>query len=171
MKLTLPYPISANDFMGSFIPKGGKRPIPFVTPEAKAYKRDCGWIAKAAGCAEPTTKPIDIASVVLHPRTIGPKGKATGAMMDLDNVFKVTLDALKGVVYVDDKQIKHIGDVEYGEPTEHGALIVEILEFVPRPAPLFAGFPEDAASREIFSKVVKAPPVAQPALEYGKEPF
>lgn len=171
MRLTLPYPISVNDFMGRFIPKGGTRAIPFVTPEAKAYKRDCGWIAKAAGCVEPTKKPIDIAAVVLHPRTIGPKGKTTGAMMDLDNVFKVTLDALKGVVYVDDKQIKHIGNVEYGEPTDHGALIVEILEFIPRPAPLFAGFPNDPASREIFRKVTQPASATKPTPDLITDPF
>lgn len=171
MKLTFPYPISTNDMYGEFIPKGSKRAVKYLTPEAKAYKRDCGWIAKAAGCSEPTKKPIDIARMVLHPRTIGPKGKTTGAVMDLDNVFKVSLDALKGVVYVDDKQIKHIGDVEYGEPTDHGALILEILEFVPKAAPLFAGFPDDPASREIFSKIVKAPPTSPAPLDFGKEPF
>lgn len=138
MILNLPYPVSANDFMGSFIPKGGTRPIPFVTPEAKRFKKECGWIAKAAGMSGPTTRPIEIASVILHPRSIGPAGKKTGATMDLDNVLKVSLDSLKGVVYVDDRQIQRIRNVEYGDRTEHGALIIEIIEFVPKAAPIFA---------------------------------
>jgi crossover junction endodeoxyribonuclease RusA len=171
MKLTLPYPISTNDMYGEFIPKGGKRAVKFLTPAAKAYQRNCGWIAKQAGCREPTAKLIDIVRVVLHPRTIGPKGKSTGARMDLDNVFKVALDALKGVVYVDDRQIHHIGDVEYGEPTDHGALVVEIKEFIPRALPLFEGFPDDAASREIFKLPTALPPKATPAPDLLGDPF
>lgn len=138
VRLELPYPISANDFMGSFVPKGHSRPIPYVTPEAKAYKEHCGLIAKLAGCREPTTKPIEIASVVYHPRTVGKSGKSTGAVMDLDNVLKVTLDSLKEIVYVDDRQIRRIRNVEYGAPSRDGGLVVEIAEFEHEPSPLFA---------------------------------
>lgn len=138
MKLVLPYPVSANDFMGSFVPKGHSRPIPFVTPEAKRYKRDVAYVARAAGWREPTSRLIEIGTIILHPRTIGPSGKRTGAMMDLDNVLKVTFDALKGVVYADDKQIKRIrGPIEYGEPSNHGGLVVEVLEFITPQVPLF----------------------------------
>lgn len=137
-KLVLPYPVSVNDMMGSFVPKGHSRPIPYVTPEAKRYKQTVGWLAKKAGFREPTTKPIEIASVTLHPRTIGPKGLPTGAMMDLDNVLKVALDALKKIVYKDDRQIKRIRNIEYGEPTAAGQLVIEVVEFIPPPAPLFA---------------------------------
>jgi crossover junction endodeoxyribonuclease RusA len=136
--LVLPYPVSVNDLMGSFVPKGHTRPVPYVTPEAKRYKQTVGWLAKQAGFREPTSKPIEIASVTLHPRTIGPAGKKTGAMMDLDNVLKIALDALKKIVYEDDRQIKRIRNVEYGEPTAAGQLVIEVVEFIPPPAPLFA---------------------------------
>jgi crossover junction endodeoxyribonuclease RusA len=156
LKLVLPYPISVNAFMGSFVPKGHTRPIPYLTKEAKAYKKEAGYRAKLAGFREPTTKPIEIASVTLHPRTKGPSGKSTGAMMDLDNCLKVTLDSLKEIVYVDDRQIKRIRNIEYGEPTEYGQLVVDIIEYVPPVAPLFAQqgqiFEERHAHDELVAK-------------------
>lgn len=163
MKLVLPYPISANDFMGSFVPKGHTRPIPYVTAEAKAYKMECGLRAKLAGWRQPTTKPVEIASIILHPRNKTPTGRSTGSRMDLDNVFKVTFDSLKGIVYVDDKQIERIGNVEYGERTEHGQLVVEIIEFIPRQAPLFAE-PEQPARKPWDLKTMST-------SSHGKDPF
>ena len=50
--------------------------------------------------------------------------------MNLDNCLKVTFDALNGVVYRDDRQIKRIRNVEYAEPDGVGGLIVEVAEFV-----------------------------------------
>lgn len=137
--LHLPYPISANDFMGSFVPKGHKRPIPYVTPAAKAYKNECGWVAKAAGFRKPTAKPIALRVIHHHRATIqdGPKrGQKNGHVYDLDNVLKVTIDGLKKIVYEDDRQIKKIL-ASYGEPTEKGGLTVTVEEWVAPPAELF----------------------------------
>lgn len=139
MKLILPYPVSANRYWRSFayIPRGEKKPRSVTVPsdEARAYKAEVGWRAKAAGFRAPTTKPIEIASITLCPR-MNKDGSASGTVLDLGNCWKVVEDALQGIVYVNDKQIKRIRNVEYGEPTEEGALIIDVVEWTPPPMAL-----------------------------------
>ncbi len=149
MKLVLPYPVSSNRYWSSFayIPKDQRHlPVGRIKPrantvptaEAKAYKEAVAWIAKAAGCRVPTEKPIEILSVTLCPR-MNKDGSASGTVLDLLNSWKVVEDALQGVVYVNDRQIKRVrGPIEYGPPTEKGALIVELDEYVPPAGGLFA---------------------------------
>lgn len=145
VRLVLPYPVSVNDFMRSFVPRGQKRPIPFLTPEARAYKHECAWIAKAAGLTKPTERPIELAFTLHPPATRERFDKSMrkvevrdGSCMDLDNALKVAIDSLKGSAYVDDRQVKRLS-IEYGERCNHGQLVVEINEFVPAAGPLFAG--------------------------------
>lgn len=107
------------------------------TDEAKAYKEEVAWRARAAGFKEPTTKPIQITRIQLCPRT-NKDGSASGTVLDLGNCWKVVEDALQGTVYVNDKQVKRIACVEYGPPTKEGALIIELEEFVAELPPLFA---------------------------------
>jgi crossover junction endodeoxyribonuclease RusA len=128
MKLTLPYPVSANRYWRSFVPKGWTRAVVHPSDEAKAYKREVGWIAKEAGFRKPTDRPIRL---VL---TLVPKN---GVVMDLGNCLKVAEDALQGIVYENDKQVRAIS-LAYGEPDGKGALVVEITEFEPELPPLFA---------------------------------
>jgi crossover junction endodeoxyribonuclease RusA len=159
IRLVLPYPISANEFKQTYVPKGWTRPKYYVTNEAKAWKEEAQLIAKVAGFKQPTTKPVDLHVVMLHRaivQTGKKKGQKNGHVFDLDNVLKVSLDGLKGVVYVDDKQIKRLL-VEYGEPCERGALVIEVEEFVP---PL----------RGLFAELgIIAPPGIHPAKEPAAE--
>jgi crossover junction endodeoxyribonuclease RusA len=143
IRLVLPYPVSANRYWATTA-RGG-RAITYVTKEATAYRSEVGWIAKQAGCRV-TTHPIEIVSVTLVPPAVRLRRDKFMAMVEvknsvalnLDNCLKVTLDALNGVVYEDDRQIRRLSNVEYGKPDGHGALIVEIREFVPKAPPLFA---------------------------------
>lgn len=135
MKLTLPYPISANRYWLSFWAPKLRRVITGPTREAKSYKQEVGWRAKAAGFLEPTTRPIEIASIQLCPRQ-NKDGSASATVLDLGNCWKVVEDALQGVVYVNDRQIKRIRLMEYGPPVEGGALIVDIREFQAEPTPI-----------------------------------
>jgi crossover junction endodeoxyribonuclease RusA len=141
MKIVLPYPVSANRYWRSFayLDRTTKKPRSVTVPsdEAKAFKQEVGWRAKAAGFKEPTTKPIEIASITLSPRA-KKDGTASATVLDLGNCWKVVEDALQGIVYVNDKQIKRIRLVEYGPPSDEGALIIDVVEFVPAAAPLFA---------------------------------
>lgn len=88
-----------------------------VSPEAEAYKTAAAWIAQQQGC-KPFAGPVML-DIKLVPKN--------GRVMDLDNCLKVSIDALKGIAYEDDKQVRKIV-AEYGEADGKGALIVEIKE-------------------------------------------
>ena len=120
VKLRLPYPVSANRYWTAFFATKLRRVITRVTEEAEAYKEECGWIAKAAGVRAPF-----MGSVELRVRLI-PENRIC---MDLDNCLKVTIDALKGVVYEDDDQVMRIV-AERAEPDPAGKrLEVEVLPY------------------------------------------
>jgi len=127
VRLVLPYPVSANRYWATVA--RGKRAITYVTEDAKVFKRECAWIAKQAGCTNPSSRPIEL-TVMLVPRN--------GVCMDLDNALKVTIDALKGIAYVDDSQVWKI-NAQRSEPDPAGAkTLVEVSEFIPMVSPLFA---------------------------------
>jgi crossover junction endodeoxyribonuclease RusA len=136
-RLELPYPVSSNRYWRHVPNKRSGRTMHFLSEEAKAYKTAVAWIAKAAGFRQPTQKAIDIKRITLVPRTHNEDGVRIGARMDLTNCWKVAEDALQEIVYMNDRQIQHIGDIGYGEPTRDGALIIEIAEFEYAPTPLF----------------------------------
>ncbi len=57
--------------------------------------------------AKPVTGPVELSVRVYRPAKRG----------DLDNSLKVLLDALKGVAYVDDKQVKKIVAEQFDDPS------------------------------------------------------
>lgn len=119
--LKLPYPVSANRYWISFYAKNMKRVITGVTKEAEAFKEECGWRAKAAGVRTPFTCHVE-----LRVRLV-PENKVC---MDLDNALKVTVDALKGIVYADDDQIMKIV-AERGDADPTGKhLEVEVVPYL-----------------------------------------
>lgn len=122
----LPWPVSTNRYWRSFVPRGGKRAIVTVSPEALQYKRQAAWLAKEA-----RLKPLR--GLVQLEFTLYP---ANGVCMDLDNALKVAIDALNGVAYFDDSQIRRLV-AERAEPNGVARLEVEISEYVPPPAPIF----------------------------------
>ena len=125
MKLVLPYPVSANRYWRTVVAHrrdGPKKPraLTFVSEEAKAFKQECGWRARAAGY-KPASGLVELRMVLV------PKNRVC---MDLDNALKVTIDALKGIVYADDAQVFKIV-AERRDPDPTGArLEVEILPLV-----------------------------------------
>lgn len=114
MKLVIPYPISANRLWRSFVPKGHRRAIVVVSEEGKAFKSEVAWLAKAAGMRSPFTGRVEVV-VRLYParpldaakrmRKHGDGWDDTVRSLDLDNALKVTIDALKGIAYEDDRQV------------------------------------------------------------------
>ena len=86
--LTLPYPPSVNRWTRVV----GGRPI--LSAEARQYKQDAGVLALAAGVI-PWPGPIAVSITVYRPRKRG----------DLDGIFKLLIDALNGIAWVDDSQI------------------------------------------------------------------
>lgn len=158
MKLTLPYPVSANRYWQSFpymargfadtvraalqaVKSGSRahaaklleeiarvkpRAVTVPSGEAKAYKEEVAWRARAAGFRTPSSGPVALV-LTLCPRR-NKDGSASGTVLDLGNCLKVAEDALQGVVYENDKQVKDLR-LRYGPPTPEGALIVEVEVF------------------------------------------
>ena len=126
--LILPYPISSNRYWRSFAikRKGATHhsPVVTVTDEAKAYKSEVGWLAKAAGCRAPLRCAVQL-EILLVPKN--------GICMDLDNCLKVAIDALNGVAYFDDDQVRKI-IAERAEPDGRARLEITITPYEP-PAP------------------------------------
>jgi len=128
--LILPYPISANRYWRPI--QLGQRMMMVPTKEAKEFKAEVGWMAKAAGVRGPIAGRVHI-DVKLYPnrpldyatrmRKFGPSWDDTVQCLDLDNCHKVLLDAIKGVVIDDDKWVRRITS-ERMEPDEHKARMV-----------------------------------------------
>lgn len=117
MLVILPYPPSANRYL-RHTARGTYR-----TSEANAYRTQAQWLAKAAGF-----KPLDgfvTVGVTLHPKETK-KGQPSATVLDLDNSLKVALDALQGVAFTNDKQVKQIS-MAYGCQKQDGGLTLEVL--------------------------------------------
>lgn len=134
--LTLPYPISANRYWQTRVIKvaGQTRAMTYVSTEAKVFKEQVGWLAKAAGILKPILGRVAI-SYTLHPHCPQDAHRRmkrdpytwddTVQCIDLDNAQKVLLDALKGVAIEDDKWVRRI-TAERGMPVDGGKLVVTI---------------------------------------------
>lgn len=118
MKLTLPYPISANRYWRSFVPKGWTRAVVAISPEAKEYKKQVGWIANAARVRNPVRGLVEV-RIKLFPRD--------KRLLDIDNVLKVAIDALAGIAYENDRQVNKLS-AERCDPDGNPRLEVEVLE-------------------------------------------
>lgn len=122
--IRLPYPVSANRYWRSF------RGMTVRSKEADAYKRTAAHSAFIAGWCV-LDCPVVVA-ITLHPKRTK-KGLASATRMDLDNCIKVTLDALNGVAYRDDRQVVRLV-AEVGDAVEMGGLSVAVTAAQTRPA-------------------------------------
>lgn len=91
MKITLPFPPSANRYWRSC------RNRVFVSAEAKTYKATVRGLCLAAGL-EPMAGRVVVSMDFYRPAKRG----------DLDNRIKVGLDSLNGLAWADDSQICEI---------------------------------------------------------------
>ena len=87
----LPMPPSANEYWRV------KNDKVFASGKAKAYKTEVGSLAHRLGM-QPLDGPVCVYIRVYRKQAAG----------DLDNRLKVTLDALKGIAFHDDKQVEEI---------------------------------------------------------------
>lgn len=114
--ICLPYPVSANRYWRSF------RGMTVRSKEADEYKRTAAHSAFVAGWRA-LACPVSVA-ITLHPKRTK-KGAESKTRMDLDNCIKVTLDALNGVAYLDDRQVVRLV-AEVGEALPLGGLSVAV---------------------------------------------
>lgn len=135
VELHLPYPPSANRYWRTRVitPASGVPIVStYVSSDAKAFKETVGWLARKAGVRSPLPGRIEIA-YALHPklpqdwRTRARKDpigwEDTVQCMDLDNAQKVLIDAMKGIVFEDDKWVRKITALR-GEPRAEAGLVV-----------------------------------------------
>lgn len=151
--LTLPYPISANRYWRSFVPRGHQRAIVTLSDEAKAYKETVNLQAWQQGVRAPIEGRVRV-HIQLYPQR--PLDWARRARkdplywdddircIDLDNARKVLYDALKDVAFCDDKWIR-ADSAERMEPDEHGARVVVTISAMPKLASPQASLIEEAA--------------------------
>lgn len=125
------------------MPKGFAAPVTTLSQEAKSYKQQVGWIAKAAGVLKPITGRVQI-GITLYPhrpqdwqarmRKHGAAWDDTVQCLDLDNAQKVLLDSLKGIAFGDDKWVRKI-DAARAEPDAQGARVVVTVTPLPVETP------------------------------------
>lgn len=132
IRLTLPYPLSANRYWRPV--KLGPRISIVPTKEAKAYRADIAAHVHAAGIRAPITGRVHI-DVQLYParpqdwqrrqRVDGAAWDDTVRCIDIDNANKVLLDALKDVAIEDDKWVRRLTS-ERMEPDGEARVVVTI---------------------------------------------
>ena len=87
--LELPYPPSANRYWRNF------RGRTVISAEAQAYRDVVNILARRQYQGNPTESPVAVSMIIRRP----------ARRRDLDNHFKVMLDALQNIIYVNDGQI------------------------------------------------------------------
>lgn len=140
--LTLPYPISANRYWASRVIKakatGKWMALTYITPEAKQYREQVGWIAKAAGIKSPIVGRVRL-HAELYPRrpldwqkrmrSLGEDWDDSVQCIDLGNAEKVMSDALQGIVISDDCMFRRIV-LDRMEPDGEARLVVTIEKII-----------------------------------------
>lgn len=98
-RLVLPYPPLLNHAYGYNVIGGGKKRFvkPYMKPEGREYQKAVGDIALAVGM-KPFIGKVHLVIDVYRPRAVG----------DLDGVFKILLDSLPDIAYLNDSQISGI---------------------------------------------------------------
>jgi crossover junction endodeoxyribonuclease RusA len=134
IKLVLPYPLSANRYWRSFVPKGHQRAIVTLSDEAKSFKSQVQWMCKAAGIKSPITGRVHI-DIQLFPKRpqdyekrmnkLGAGWDDTVQCIDLDNANKVLFDAIKGIAITDDKWVRKL-TAERMEPDGDARVVMTI---------------------------------------------
>ena len=116
MTLTLPYPPGSNRLWRSV------RGRTILSAEAIAWKQTAAWQARAVGCP-PLAGNVAV-QMILHPR-LTKAGKASRTRLDVDGGIKITLDALQGLAYANDKQVTRLS-AQIGLPRPEGGLTVSV---------------------------------------------
>ncbi|HHL3633716.1 RusA family crossover junction endodeoxyribonuclease [Neisseria polysaccharea] len=119
MRLILPYPVSANRYWRIWRNRAVR------SAEATAYRETVRRIAEEAG-AMPSEGLVAV-RLLLIPKA-NKDGSANKTVIDLDNALKVALDALQGIAYHNDRQVRRIAAEYADEPVAGGGLAVEIEE-------------------------------------------
>lgn len=134
IKLTLPYPISANVYWRSFVPKHQSRAVTIRSREANDYKALVAEKCRQAGITGPIAGRVEVA-IRLYPQRPQDWEKRVRKnpdswdddvrCIDLDNANKVLFDAIKGIAIDDDKWIRRLTS-ERMEPDGEARVVMVI---------------------------------------------
>ena len=119
-QLYLPYPPSTNRLWRY------ERGYARLSDEAKDWIALASLEARSASC-RPLEGPV-VVLMQLHPR-LTKKGKASQVRLDVDGPIKITLDALIGHCYQDDKQVVLVQS-QLGDPMPKGGISVQVMEAI-----------------------------------------
>lgn len=97
LTLTLPVPPSANRYWRSFVNKRTRRAMVVRSAEANAYRKE---VQKLGVGIEPIPRGMEVFVQMTWYRA--------ARRGDLDNRIKVMLDALEGIAYEDDAQVREL---------------------------------------------------------------
>jgi len=141
--LELPYPPSANRYWRSFVPRGHQRTVVTLSEEARVYKSTVGWLARKAGVVKPIAGRVAVFFTLFPQRPLDWERRARRdpdgwdddvRCIDLDNANKVLLDALKAVVFEDDRWVRRI-EAERAEPDGQARVLVRVTPMAAFRAP------------------------------------
>jgi Holliday junction resolvase RusA-like endonuclease len=108
-------PPSMNAYWRSVCRNG--RPIVYLSKKGSEFKKALSFIAKSK-IKEPFATSVVVS---IEYFTTGAVGK------DIDNILKPILDAMNGVVYVDDKQIEELRVLKFTKCKEN-KLVIKVFE-------------------------------------------
>lgn len=91
IRLTLPYPPQLNHLYA--VVRGRK----ILSSKGRQYREDAARIARDAG-TRPLSGKVQVTLTIYRPRRAG----------DIDNLFKAPFDAMKGIAWGDDAQVKKL---------------------------------------------------------------
>jgi len=136
--LVLPYPVSANVYWRSFVPKGHKRPVTIPSEEAREYRNAVAVMVREQGITAPIRGRVHV-HIDLYPqrpldwakrqRKLGDGWDDSVRCIDLDNARKVLYDSLKGVAMEDDAMVWRDSG-ERKEPDGNARVVVTIRPMV-----------------------------------------
>ena len=115
--LTLPYPVSANRYWRTVWPQGCMQPVTMVSPEAESYRKRVRRLAREAGILRPFQGRVSVSYVLYPKRPLDWKRRARAnparwddsvQCIDLDHAQKILFDALEGIVFENDRLVRHI---------------------------------------------------------------
>lgn len=153
MKLVLPYPISANAYWRTVVPKGAKFANTYVSEEARRYKREVKIAAYEQGVREPIAGRVAVAIELYPHRPLDWQKRVqrdpmswddTVQCLDLDNCLKVLLDALRRIAYTNDAWVRRLA-AERMEPDGDGERVIVTVEPIVRVSPQPALFAVEPA--------------------------
>lgn len=162
IRLTLPYPISANRYWGTRVIKakatGKWMAMTYVTPEAEDYRKTIASLCFAAGISKPIPGRVAV-TLQLFPhrpqdwqkrqRQHGAAWDDTVQCIDLTNAEKVLMDALNGLAFEDDKRVFRY-QAERMEPDQHGARVVITITALQTQQPTQAALLPEAEEEGAF---------------------